>query len=184
MKVKNLNSSSRKTNKAIKEAFAELIKEKKELNNITVTELVKKADITRSAFYTHFDSIYDIAQEIQNETLDLLMTNIDSIQSIDDLDHYLDIIFNYLYENEKIYSMMLSSNEPMLFSNRLSKTINNHIFSLLKEANNENLILKVTFYTDGCMNLIIKHFRKEIPNSLDEIKTFMKNLFRKLFLNK
>lgn len=182
MKVKNLNSSSRKTNKAIKEAFAELMQEKKELNNITVTELVKKADITRSSFYTHYDSIYDIAQEIQNETLDLLMTNIDSIQTTSDFDHYLDIIFNYLKENEKIYSMMLSSNEPMLFSNRLSKTINKHIFDLLKGYNNENLILNITFYTDGCMNLIIKHFRKEIPNSLDELNAFMKELFRNLFV--
>ena len=182
MKVKNLNSSSRKTNKVIKEAFAELMQEKKELNNITVTELVKKAEITRSAFYTHFDSIYDIAQEIQNETLALLMTNIDAIQTLDDLDHYLDIIFNYLHENEKIYSMLLSSNDPMLFSNKLSKAINKHISELLKSTNNDNLILKITFYTDGCMNLIIKHFRKEINNSLDDLNSFMKELFRNLFI--
>ncbi len=182
MKVKNLNSSSRKTNKVIKETFALLMQEKKELNNITVTELVKRAEITRSAFYTHFDSIYDIAQEIQNETLTLLMTNIDAIQTMDDFDYYLDIIFNYLKENEKIYSMMLSSNDPMLFSNKLSKAINKHISELLKSTNNDNLILKITFYTDGCMNLIIKHFRKEIDNSLDELNSFMKELFRNLFI--
>ncbi len=182
MKVKNLNSSSRKTNKVIKEAFAELMQEKKELNNITVTELVKRAEITRSAFYTHFDSIYDIAQEIQNETLALLMTNIDAIQTLNDFDYYLDIIFNYLHENEKIYSMLLSSNDPMLFSNKLSKAINKHISELLKSTNNDNLILKITFYTDGCMNLIIKHFRKEINNSLDDLNSFMKELFRNLFI--
>lgn len=182
MKVKYLNASSRKTNQAIKETFAELMQEKKELNNITVTELVKKANITRSAFYTHFDSIYDIAQEIQDETLDLLMTNLNGIHSIDDLDHYLDIIFNYLKENEKIYSMLLSSNDPMLFSNRLSKTINNYILSLLEKTNHENLELKVNFYTDGCMLLIIKHFRKEINNSLDDLNKFMKESFRDLFI--
>lgn len=182
MKVKNLNASSRKTNQIIKETFAELIQEKKELNNITVTELVKKAGITRSAFYTHFDSIYDIAQEIQDETLDLLMTNLNGIQTIDDLDHYLDIIFNYLKENEKIYSMLLSSNDPMLFSNRLSKTINKYILGLLEETNHENLELKVSFYTDGCMHLIIKHFRKEINNSLDDLNIFMKEAFRSLFI--
>ncbi|MCI8778858.1 MAG: TetR/AcrR family transcriptional regulator [Bacilli bacterium] len=182
MKVKYLNVSSRKTNQIIKETFAELIQEKKELNNITVTELVKKANITRSAFYTHFDSIYDIAQEIQDETLDLLMTNLNGIQTIDDLDHYLDIIFNYLKENEKIYSMLLSSNDPMLFSNRLSKTINKYILSLLKETKHENLELKVSFYTDGCMHLIIKHFRKEINNSLDDLNIFMKEAFRGLFI--
>ena len=35
--------------------------EKNELSNMSVTELVKLADITRSTFYTHYDSIYDVA---------------------------------------------------------------------------------------------------------------------------
>ena len=47
MKVKNKNRSSIKTRQKIREAFAELLKEKNELSNMTVTELVKLADITR-----------------------------------------------------------------------------------------------------------------------------------------
>ncbi len=38
MKVKNLNRSSEKTKKLIKNTFAELIKENQELNKITVTD--------------------------------------------------------------------------------------------------------------------------------------------------
>ena len=72
MKVKNLNASSKKTKNLIKETFAILMNEKKELNNITVTELVNKANITRSTFYTHYDNIYDVAKDFQNETLELL----------------------------------------------------------------------------------------------------------------
>ena len=65
MKIQGLNSSSKKTRKLIKKAFAELIHEKKELSKITVTELVKRADITRSTFYTHYDDIYDVANDYQ-----------------------------------------------------------------------------------------------------------------------
>ena len=54
MKVKNLNKSSYKTRKLIKNTFAELLKEKKELNKITVSELSKRADINRSTFYDIF----------------------------------------------------------------------------------------------------------------------------------
>lgn len=181
MKVKKQNVSSQKTNKAIKEAFAKLLQEKKELSNITVTELAKLAGITRSSFYTHFDSIYAVAQELQNETLDILMNNIDSIQNLDDLNHYLDTIFDYLKDNEKTYSMLLSSNDPLLFANKLNKYINKHIFEVLKNNNHEDIMLKVTFYTDGCMNLLIKYFRKEINNSLNELNTFVKELFKDLF---
>ena len=62
MKVKNKNRSSIKTRQKIREAFAELLKEKNELSNMSVTELVKLADITRSTFYTHYDSIYDVCR--------------------------------------------------------------------------------------------------------------------------
>ena len=42
MKVKVVNSSSRKTREKIKKAFAQLMKEKQDLNKITVTSLVLK----------------------------------------------------------------------------------------------------------------------------------------------
>ena len=82
MKVKNLNSSSRKTKKAIKEAFAELMHEKCELSNITVKELVARADITRSSFYTHYDNIYEVAGDIQNETMEMLQKNIEDLKKL------------------------------------------------------------------------------------------------------
>ena len=98
MKVKNLNSSSRKTKKAITEAFAELMHEKCELSNITVKELAARADITRSSFYTHYDNIYEVAGDIQNETMEMLQKNIEDLKNIDDFNHCIDDITNYLKE--------------------------------------------------------------------------------------
>ena len=68
------------------------INEKKELNKITVTELVKKADITRSTFYTHYDSIYDVANDYQLETIDLLINDDKILHSKDDILNYFDEI--------------------------------------------------------------------------------------------
>lgn len=53
MKAKNLNASSVKTRNLIRDTFAELLYEKKNINKITVTELVQRADINRSTFYSH-----------------------------------------------------------------------------------------------------------------------------------
>lgn len=47
MKAKNLNASSVKTRNLIRDTFAELLYEKKNINKITVTELVQRADINR-----------------------------------------------------------------------------------------------------------------------------------------
>ena len=75
MKVKGVNSSSLKTKEKIRHAFAELLSEKKSLNKLTVTDLVTKADITRSAFYTHYDNLYEIAKELQEESLAIFVEN-------------------------------------------------------------------------------------------------------------
>ena len=100
MKVKKINKSSKRTSQVIKEAFAELLSEKKELNKVKVIDLVKKANITRSSFYTHYESIYDVAREIQEETLEILTKNTENITSLEDAYSYLDELMVYLKNNE------------------------------------------------------------------------------------
>ena len=57
-----------KTKKAVKTALVELMSEK-DISQITVKELAQKADINRKTFYTHYTSIYDISDEIENEMI-------------------------------------------------------------------------------------------------------------------
>ena len=176
MKVKRMNASSKKTNKAIREAFAELLKEKGDLSHITATDLSKKADITRATFYTHYDSVYEVAQELQDETLNILMNHITSIKTIEDIENYIDIIFEYLKNNENIYHMILSSNDPLMFASRLNKYMTKEIANILKNTNNKDLLLAISFFCDGSINLIIKYFRNEISITLDETKSFIKTM--------
>lgn len=179
MKVKNLNSSSRKTKKAIKEAFAELMHEKCELSNITVKELVARADITRSSFYTHYDNIYEVAEDIQNETMEMLQKNIEDLKNIDDFYHCIDDITNYLKENEYIYTMILSSPNAIIYADRIVELLRKKLdISFNKKTPNE---LDLIFYSYGCTNLFIKHFRGEINYSLEEINMYVKSLVKKLF---
>lgn len=184
MKVKNLNNSSKKTKQLIKENFALLLKEKKKLKNITVTELVKRANITRSTFYTHYDSIYDVADDFQEEALDLLDISTRKFQFLEDIDYYFDYVFEFLKENEYIYTLILSSNEPLLFTNRLTKIMNKKLYNILENYNISDLELNITFFLNGCIILIIKHFRRELSNSLDEINEYCKKLFKRLFFLK
>ena len=143
MKVKVANSSSRKTREKIQKAFAILMKEKQSLNKITVTDLVKKADITRGSFYTHYDNIYEVAKELQDETLQILVKDINQLRKIEYVPLYFDTIFQYLRENEEIYSMILSSSEPLLFTDTMSKFMCEHLKDILikiyksKERNHE-----------------------------------------------
>ena len=184
MKVKNKNRSSLKTKQKIREAFAELLKEKNELSNMTVTELVKLADITRSTFYTHYDSIYDVAKDLQDETLELISIYDKDIRSINDLDKYIDRVIKNLKDNEDMYRTLLRSREPLLFIEKLSNMINKRLidFNMFVETNYSDLI--VTFFTYGCVNLFVRYFMGDLKCSLDDIGEFIKGMVKELLTSK
>jgi len=56
----------RKTKKAIRLAFAELLSQK-DINEITVRDISDLADINRKTFYNYYSGIYQIVDEIENE---------------------------------------------------------------------------------------------------------------------
>ena len=183
MKVQGLNSSSKKTRNLIKKAFAELINEKKELSKITVTELVKKAEITRSTFYTHYDDIYEVVNEYQLETIELLVSDDKILNSIQDIYDYFDEIFECLNKNEEIYKMLLSSNATLVFLEELKRLAGKKIYNVLKNIikNNEYLELDINFYMDGVISELIKYFRGQSDYSSEELLVNSKKWFEKIF---
>ncbi len=58
-----------KTERAIKEAFISLLKEKR-FETITVKELTDRADIHRATFYDHYEDIYNLYRVMVGDILD------------------------------------------------------------------------------------------------------------------
>lgn len=180
MKLKEKNNSSKKTKALIKKSFADLMEEKKEINNITVTELVKRADLTRGTFYSHYDNIYEVAAEIQNELLDKIFHSHIFLRTNEDVDCYIDTIFNYLKENENLFTKLLVSDDPMIFMNQLK----NKICLTLSQTFHTSHHLNILFFTNGTMNIIIQYFKGETKENLEEICTYIKKMAHQLFFLK
>lgn len=185
MKVKNLNNSSVKTKKLIRNTFAELIKENQELNKVTVSELVRRANINRGTFYNHYDSIYDVAEEVEAEVIKVLFEDNKNLNSIDDIYGYLDNVIDYLKENEDIYRLLLSSKEPLHFLTKLNHSILDKLYNFLKTcpkvSKAKSLKFDISFFTDGVVNQVLKYFNGSSDYSLDEISSYSKRIFDKLF---
>ncbi len=182
MKLKGVNSSSLKTKKKIKEEFANLVYEKQELSKITVSELVKRIDITRGAFYSHYDNIYDVAKEFQDDALDML--NVE-LKDYDDLFTFFDLITEHLKVNNTLYSAILKCDEPLIFMDRLTKITNEKLITFLKyNINYNNLEFDLSIFSYGIVQVYIKYFRNETNYSLDEINNNIKGLFEKMFIEK
>lgn len=53
----------------IRSAFAELLEEK-EFSDIKVTDIIQRADVSRSAFYSHYEDKFDLIAQIEKELMD------------------------------------------------------------------------------------------------------------------
>ncbi len=182
MKVQCLNSSSIKTRNLIKKTFAELIHEKKKLNKITVTELVNRAQLTRSTFYTHYDNIYEVAHDYQMQTIELLCSENLKLHSKQDIENYFNNIIQCLKDNEETYKLLLSAYDSLLFLEQLKEIASGKIYDALKNNNNDKYLkLNISFLMNGILLEILKYFRNESTYTLDELLFNMKNWFNKLF---
>lgn len=184
MKVKNINVSSKRTDEAIRDAFVQLLNEKKELQYISVTELVKRAGITRSSFYTHYENIYDVAKCFEDETMDLLLKDIKDLESLEDAYNYIDTIISYLKENEEKYRMLISTDETMLFFERIRKPSVDRIYDMLVKngKNSPTLKIDVEFLVDGIFLQFVLYFRNNNTDySLEILSSCIKNWINKLF---
>ncbi|MGN0039224.1 MAG: TetR/AcrR family transcriptional regulator [Coriobacteriales bacterium] len=67
-----------RSREAIREAFKELLQEK-DLSQITVTEIARRADRDRKTFYLHYGSIDDLIDELLQEECELAVSRLEEI---------------------------------------------------------------------------------------------------------
>ena len=176
-------NSSKKTHERIKKAFAELLSEKKAVNKITVAELSSRAEITRGTFYAHFNNIYEVAEEIEEEFTTKLQDSNTEIKTVEDFPVFFHKFFQFLSENEELYRQLLTSDAPMTFINRLNAQIGRAARESLASTTVGRPMseLDVTFFIDGATYMILKYFRGEISMSLEEIEWYLKERALEMF---
>jgi len=72
----------RYTKMVLRESMLDLLKNKS-LNQISITELCKAADVNRNTFYKHYNTPYEIIREMEDEMFNALMNSIKDIDNVD-----------------------------------------------------------------------------------------------------
>lgn len=136
-------------------------------------------------FYNHYDSIYDVAEELEAEIIEVLFKDTKKLNCLSDIFNYLDSVMSYLKENEEMYRLLLSSKEPLIFLEKLNRSILEKLYNSLsnnpKFSKSESLKFDIAFFTDGIVNQVLKYFKGASEYSLDEICENTKNIFKKIF---
>lgn len=123
----------RKTRNQLKNGLAQLMMEKN-INEITVKELVETVDINRSTFYLHYSDIYNLLEVIEDEILQEIQTLIDEnpMGVEDNTFLFMEGIFTVLHENRDICMALLGENGDATFVHKMSSIIEKNAMQQLE----------------------------------------------------
>lgn len=177
MKVQNLNKSSKKTRRLIKKVFAEMLSEKKELGKISVSELCIRADISRGSFYSHYDDIYGVAEDYENEMIETFFDTARLLE-VQDIMHFIDSIFEFIRQNHDNYRLLCKSNDFLFAAKNLTAIASGKLLELcrndsrIKERTHLELDLQV--FLEGLLCEYVKYCRGYSAKTLDDLYEYTK----------
>ncbi len=175
MKAQNLNNSSRKTRRVIKKVFAEMLSEKKELGKIAVSELCKRADISRGSFYSHYDDIYGVAEDYENEMIDAFFDTARLFESQNIL-QFIDSIFEFIRKNNENYRLLCRSNDFLFAAKKLTTIASEKLLELCyndsRIKNRVHLELDLQIFLEGLLCEYVKICRGYTNGTLEDLYTY------------
>ncbi len=182
MKVKNLNNSSVKTKRLIKNTFIQMLSEKKEVGKISVSDLVQRAEISRATFYAHFDDIYAVVEEFEREIIDEFFTNA-KLLATDDYEKFFEAFFAFMKQNNDNYKMMCKSDEVLFSAKKLATLGINKFMELINSdphiKNREFIELEISIFIEGLLSEYVKYCRGLSSIDPNELSAYAKVWYEK-----
>lgn len=103
-----------KTRKSIREAFLEL-RAQHGLEKIKVTKLCELALINKTTFYKHYQDVYALSEEIENETIISIMDNFEHLNSLfSDPDEFMKGLYYAFKSQEELVLILFSGRMNVL----------------------------------------------------------------------
>ncbi len=173
---KPIYKNALRSKRMIREAFYELVN-KKDISQIKIKEIIELADISKGTFYAHYQGIYAIYEDIENENIHLIVTNLkESSNDLAKMDcsSYLDTMFEHVEMNKDSYAKLLSSSMAFRFMDKLQNVFVEHIMlnkQLVSQFEN-HIVAKqfFSFIAVGTACLLRNYFLDQDTRSLEEIK--------------
>lgn len=154
---RNLNTKIELAN-----AFKELAK-KKEMNKISITDLIKLCNVNRNTFYYHFEDIYELIIWMFNEEIKKIIDEADKT----DARTFLNSIFTYVESNKHILNSAYNS----FGIEQFRKLLYPYFYSILNKVilvethnvsiNEDFKNFVIVFYCDGISGSIVSYLRGE-----------------------
>jgi len=148
-----------KTKQSIKNAFLEL-RRKKSIEKITVRELSEIAMINKATFYLHYADIYELADEIENNTIQDIFDDIPCINNAFESPAELTKQFVMaFYRRNDIISVLFSDMRSGKLVDKIEQEIKKRT---LKKDDSFEKQLMLTYIIQGSFHTAIKYKNENI----------------------
>ena len=170
-----------RTRKCIKDAFIELRKIKP-IEKITVKELAALASINKATFYSHYTDIYDLSEQLENETILSIFQNIPHVDSlVANPSLAIEELTEALTKQKTFTDILFSGSRKGLYAIKLETEIKAQIFNQYPEYKDDfhwNMIL--TFMIQGGLHAYTSYApinTKEAQNILCNLNVIIAESF-------
>jgi len=174
-----------RTKKRLRESLTTLMQEKP-VQSITVREIAELADINRSTFYLHYQYVYDMVTQIQDDMFQEfndVMMEVPENPTEKDIFLLTEEIFTVIANNADLVMALLGKNGDVAFVEKLKELVKNRTFNdwskLIHSSEKENFDYYYSFIISGFIGVIEKWLR----TGLKETPTEMAEITRKLIVN-
>lgn len=156
----------------INNALAQLLHEKP-LDKITVSEVVRKANINRSTFYAHYSDIPQVLNQLILHTFDEIHTVFKQQQKTEHAPSQILKQIQIIMENDMDFykTIMTSSAAPMLQQQLANIVLDSFDFDKKTSFCQDSTTyeLQLAFFTGGLMRLYQNWFEGKLEISLDQL---------------
>ena len=120
------NRSTRRTRSSIREALTGM-RALKPVGKITVQELIDRANICRTTFYAHYEDIYDLLSEVENDILSEIREGLEGLDQapirVEEQYPAIEAVVAVYAKHEKLIRLLNGPNGDPAFDARLQDTI-------------------------------------------------------------
>ncbi len=169
--------------KAIKDAFLLLAKEK-DIEKISVSDIIKKTGIVRSTFYNHYENVSDLITALEEETINDTLKFIKSQKLDKDKDiceAYFLTICCYTKKNP-FFSRLIQCKRGDVYMNKAINILHDFVFLLSEDKKNKNNNKQYSFIVAGAIGFTLGILHKWISDGFDASEEYVANLLSSIFL--
>lgn len=180
---KSSHKNATRSRLLIKTAFAELLNEK-DMNKITVTDIVDRANISRGTFYAHYLDVYDLYAAIQTnmiEAIDELLNELGTRNVILDPTEAMTRALLFLEKNKDYYRMFVTSSNGERLQNRIMGRLEDNFTAELKEMvpseHQNDVMCYLAFILGGIQTVTVRWLENKLPVSADVLAKHLSDAY-------